>query len=609
MDAMSDLSALNLEAGSLVGGYTLISRLGSGAMGSVWRVRDDGGHQYAMKILRDSLAEEDASGERSRDQLTARERLRREAMALQKVRHPGVCGIVDMELDDALAFIVTELIDGKNLREDVRANGRYVGDDLERLGRKLIEAVKAVHAAGIVHRDIKPTNVMVSNTGPVLVDFGIAMGEGESHVTRTGLVMGTPGFIAPEIIDGAESDEMSDWWSVASVLAFAATGEPVFGTKPMMAVLERAAAGSANLVGLPAGTMAAFRSALNPDRTKRCTPDELLQAIALDALNPQAWDAADTASDSGSTAGISEAMPPFAESPDNPRELWRALDHITGEDAIGTRTLPQFVEATQTIGTTGIADITDTVIADASDAGTSVMNINAHTTTIPLGTGTRVMPVQDAWNPTQEATQIDPAIKPALQRIANQRPPAVIPNASVEKAQNVHAQDIPTSTMPVMPATPITQASPAAPLNLNASDSLFARLTAAPGSIRADINETTRRKKAGFLRREITEAQAVLAASGRADKFPMVCFTSLLCFALGACIAIAAGNAFLVPVLAVGLMLTPFWYVKLTAGSFKKDVAAELETALSVITTAYLRNENFQQAVEENVRYLHPPVQ
>lgn len=141
------------------------------------------------------------------------------------------------------------------------------------------------------------------------------------------------------------------------------------------------------------------------------------------------------------------------------------------------------------------------------------------------------------------------------------------------------------------------------------SDSLFSRLTAAPGSIRADINETTRRKKAGFLRREITEAQTVLAASGRADRFPMVCFTSLLCFALGACIAIAAGNAFLVPVLAVGLMLTPFWYVKLTAGSFKKDVAAELETALSVITTAYLRTENFQQAVEENVRYLHPPVQ
>ena len=428
-------------------------------MGSVWRVRDDGGHQYAMKILRDSLAEEDASGERSRDQLTARERLRREAMALQKVRHPGVCGIVDMELDDALAFIVTELIEGKNLREDVRTNGRYVGDDLERLGRKLIEAVKAVHAAGIVHRDIKPTNVMVSNTGPVLVDFGIAMGEGESHVTRTGLVMGTPGFIAPEIIDGAESDEMSDWWSVASVLAFAATGEPVFGTKPMMAVLERAAAGSANLAGLPAGTMAAFRSALNPNRTKRCTPDELLQAIALDALNPKAWDSANTA---GSAASTPEAMPPFAESPDNPRELWRALDHVTGEDAIDTRTLPQFVEATQTIDATG----------------TRVLPANSETTSVlPRDTSqsTRVMPVQNAWNPAEEQTQIDPIIKPALQRIANQRPPAVIPNASVEMAQNARnapaAQAAQPGAAPVVSAssiTPTAAITPVAPLNPNA---------------------------------------------------------------------------------------------------------------------------------------------
>ncbi|MBQ3485042.1 MAG: hypothetical protein IJA77_06030, partial [Clostridia bacterium] len=141
------------------------------------------------------------------------------------------------------------------------------------------------------------------------------------------------------------------------------------------------------------------------------------------------------------------------------------------------------------------------------------------------------------------------------------------------------------------------------------SDSIFSRLTAAPGSIRADINETTKRKKAGFFRREISEAQAVLAASGREGKFPVVCMASLVLFALGACVAILVGNAFLVPVLAVGLMLVPFWYIKLTAGNFKKDVAAELETALSVITTAYLRTENFQQAVEENVRYLHHPVQ
>lgn len=153
---MSD--ALNLEPGALVGGYTLMSRLGSGAMGSVWRVHDDGGEEYAMKILRDSLAD-DRSTASARDQITARERLRREAMALKKVNHPGVCGIVDMELDDSLAFIVTELIEGKNLRDDVAANGPYVADDLERLASKLMDAVRAVHAAGIVHRDIKPTNL------------------------------------------------------------------------------------------------------------------------------------------------------------------------------------------------------------------------------------------------------------------------------------------------------------------------------------------------------------------------------------------------------------------------------------------------------------------
>ncbi|MDN6458650.1 MAG: serine/threonine protein kinase, partial [Bifidobacterium crudilactis] len=183
MEPMSDLSVLNLTPGQQVGGYTLVARLGGGAMGSVWSVTDDGGQMYAMKILRDSLNdqtdESDVSGSRDHDsegyeRVNARERLRREALALRKINHPGVCNIVDMELDDALAFIVTELIEGKTLRDDVAANGRYTGDDLERLSRKLMDAVRAVHAAGIVHRDIKPTNVMISSRGPVLVDFGIA---------------------------------------------------------------------------------------------------------------------------------------------------------------------------------------------------------------------------------------------------------------------------------------------------------------------------------------------------------------------------------------------------------------------------------------------------
>ena len=453
MEGMSDLNALNLESGEVVGGYTLISRLGSGAMGSVWRGRDDGGTTYAMKILRDSLTDESVAGSGSastalhdpdlKPDVTPRERLRREAMALKKVNHPGVCGIVDMELDDTLAFIVTELIEGKNLKDDVAANGRYVGDDLERLARKLIEATKAVHAAGIVHRDIKPTNVMVSAAGPVLVDFGIAMGEGESHVTRTGLVMGTPGFIAPEIIDGAESDDATDWWSVASVLAFAATGAPVFGTKPMMAVLEREASGNANLSGLPAGTLAAFRSALDPDRRDRCTPDQLLNAIALDALNPNAWQGEQAGPfAAGAVAGqpaaivaeAAEAMPPFGAAGgvdrNNPRTIWRAA-----EEAAEAPTMAVFS------GNKGDNGDGETVVFSPAGAATATLPLadmpprppaGAEQAT-PLAERTTVLPTpqpssfppsgtaQSSWDPaSNQPTAVDPAIRPALQRIIDQ---------------------------------------------------------------------------------------------------------------------------------------------------------------------------------------------
>ena len=138
---------------------------------------------------------------------------------------------------------------------------------------------------------------------------------------------------------------------------------------------------------------------------------------------------------------------------------------------------------------------------------------------------------------------------------------------------------------------------------------VFHRLTAGPKSIRDEINETTHRKKPGLFRREISEAQTVLQATGKEERFPVLCAASLLLFAVGAGIAIVLNNFLLVPVLAMGMMFLPFWYIKLTAGHYKKDIAAELETALSIITTAYLRSEDLQTAVEENINYLNPPVQ
>lgn len=140
------------------------------------------------------------------------------------------------------------------------------------------------------------------------------------------------------------------------------------------------------------------------------------------------------------------------------------------------------------------------------------------------------------------------------------------------------------------------------------TEGVFRRLTSRPKSLRDEINESTRRKKQSFLRREIAEAQNILKLTSREAKFPAVCAMSLLLFVVGASVAVVLGNFFLVPVLAVGMMFLPFWFIRLTAGHYKKNVAAELETALSIITTAYLRNEDIQTAVEENIDYLNPPV-
>lgn len=140
------------------------------------------------------------------------------------------------------------------------------------------------------------------------------------------------------------------------------------------------------------------------------------------------------------------------------------------------------------------------------------------------------------------------------------------------------------------------------------TDSVFKNILNKPRSIKEEINEITKRNKVSYFRREVIEVQSILKLTGREGWFPMICAVSLFLFAIGSGIAIVLGNFFSVPVLGIGFMLLPFWYVRLTQTHFKRDIAAELETALSIITTAYLRNEDIVTAVEENIDYLNPPV-
>ena len=137
---------------------------------------------------------------------------------------------------------------------------------------------------------------------------------------------------------------------------------------------------------------------------------------------------------------------------------------------------------------------------------------------------------------------------------------------------------------------------------------IFHRLLDAPKGIREEILEETKRRKKSYFRREIEEVQEILKTTDREELFPLLCTASLLLFAAGAAIAVMIGNVFLIPVLACGFLFLPFWYIRLTASHFKKDVSSELETALSIITTAYLRSEDILTSVEENLEYLNPPV-
>ncbi len=259
-----------MAPGAEIGGYTVVAPLGAGGMGTVYRALDGGGNPVALKLLHTDSS--DAS---------SRARLLREVAALQRLRHPAVAAVLDAETDSTEAFLVTELVDGPDLEELVRERGPLDADGLLALATGLRDALAAVHAAGVVHRDLKPSNVLMTDAGPVLIDFGLAQAEQDTRLTSTGLVAGTPGYLAPELLDGDDPGESADWWGWAALLAFAATGRPPFGRGRVTTVLARARAGKPDLTGLGALTRTAIRGALVPDPAERTAPDDVVAALTV----------------------------------------------------------------------------------------------------------------------------------------------------------------------------------------------------------------------------------------------------------------------------------------------------------------------------------------
>ena len=263
------MERIGLEPGSEIGGYTIVAPLGSGGMGTVYRALDGGGSPVALKLLHPHVGADPV----------ARDRLRREVLALQRLHHRGVAAVLDAEADSTEAFLVTELIAGDDLEDVVRRHGPLDAGALRELAAGLYSALTAVHEAGVVHRDLKPANVLVTDSGPVLIDFGIAQAADDARVTSTGLVVGTPGYLAPELLDDAEPTAHTDWWGWAALLAFAATGRAPFGLRPLEQVLARARAGQPDLDGLGPITTRALRGALTPAQRDRLSPSEVVAAL------------------------------------------------------------------------------------------------------------------------------------------------------------------------------------------------------------------------------------------------------------------------------------------------------------------------------------------
>lgn len=253
----------------VVGTYRLLQPLGEGGMGVVHLAVDRQGKAVAMKLLRRHLHTDP----------DARARLGREVDALRRVRSAHVAPVIDADLVGPTPYVVTRYIPGESLDDHVEGTGPLTGAALHTVASGLAEAIDAIHSAGVVHRDVKPGNVLLAEGEPVLIDFGIAHLVDDVRLTQTGLVMGTPGYLAPEIIEGAEVTPATDWWGWAATLAYAACGRPPFGRGAMDAVLARVARGEPDLRGVDPRLAPLLYAALSPRAHERPHQREVVAAL------------------------------------------------------------------------------------------------------------------------------------------------------------------------------------------------------------------------------------------------------------------------------------------------------------------------------------------
>ncbi|QNP63000.1 serine/threonine-protein kinase [Streptomyces genisteinicus] len=257
-----------------IGGYAVERELGAGGMGTVYLARSRGGRAVAVKVARPELAADPHF----------RERFRAEVAAARSVGGFHTAPVVDADPDAAAPWLATAYIPGPTLSALVAAEGPMDEARLRQLGAALAEALAAVHACGLVHRDLKPGNIIMAADGPRVLDFGIARALESTRLTATGTAFGTPGFLAPEQAQGLDVDGAADVFALGAVLV-AAAGGSAFGAGTPMGLMYRSVHEPPDLAAVPEGLRPAVASCLAKEPAGRPTPAELLDLFLPDAAD------------------------------------------------------------------------------------------------------------------------------------------------------------------------------------------------------------------------------------------------------------------------------------------------------------------------------------
>jgi hypothetical protein len=247
-------------------------------MGVVHLARRGDGPRVALKVLRPHIVGDEE----------ARRRLEREVGSLSRVRSRWVAEIVDADPWAEVPYVATRYVPGLSLHDQIGEEGPITGEDLVWLAACLAEGIASVHAVGVLHRDVKPSNVLMEGRTPILIDFGLARVADDPKLTHTGWLLGTPGYLAPEILYGDDATAASDVHSWAATVAYAGTGHPPFGRGPSMAIMDRVRRGQFDLDGLPPDLRQVVAAALDPEPGNRPTLEQLLAWLRPLSTQPAA---------------------------------------------------------------------------------------------------------------------------------------------------------------------------------------------------------------------------------------------------------------------------------------------------------------------------------